>query len=324
VAGLVAPLDGTAQRAPAAPAASPAATGIAAGADAPATPGEQAPQATRRRAAPVTKTAPTRRLRAGDLVCGECGEGNPATRKFCSRCGNSLLESETVKTPWWKKLLPRRGPKVVATSDGAGRPGHAGAAGLDLKHRFRKVYRRVRIVVGIAVVIAGAAYLVLPPVHNAVNSRFTNAKNHVEQFAHPSYVPVRPVSVKASLQKAGHPGRLAVDLFTNTYWLAPWNPAHEPTLTLKFSHKVILREIILHSGASGNYVGHGRPDALHLVFSNGNSDTIRPQDTSSPQTLHVSHAIGVTSVEIQVAGVYQGNSGSDVAITEIELFALQP
>jgi hypothetical protein len=322
VAGLVAPLDGTARRAPAAPGASPAAAVTAAGPVA--SPGEQAPQATRRRAAPVTKTAPTRRLRPGDLICGECGEGNPATRKFCSRCGNSLEQSEIAKSPWWKKLLPRRGPKVVATSEGAGRPGHAGAAGLDLKHRFRKVYRRVRNVIGVAVVLAGLAYLVLPPVHAAVNSRFTSAKNHVEQIAHPKFVPVRPVSVTASRQKAGHPGRLAVDLFTNTYWLAPWNPAHEPTLTLKFSHKVILREIILHSGASGNYVGHGRPAALHLVFSNGNSDTIRPQDTSSPQTLNVSHAIGVTSVEIQVAGVYQGNSGSDVAITEIELFALQP
>jgi len=269
----------------------------------------------------VAKTAPTRRLRPGDLICGECGEGNPTTRKFCSRCGDSLLQAEVVRTHWWKKLVPARGPKVVATGE---RAGHPGSPGPDLRQGLRKAYRLVRNVTGIAVVAAGVAYAALPPVRTAVNARFTTAKNHVEQIAHPTYVPVRPVGVAASRHEAGHPGRLAVDLFTNTYWLARWKPARVPVLTLKFSHRVILREMILHSGATGDYTGHGRPATLHLVFSNGNSATIRPQDTSSPQTLSIPHAIGVTSVQIQVTSVYQGSGRPDVAIAEIELFALRP
>jgi hypothetical protein len=276
----------------------------------------------RPRAKPVTRTAPTRRLRPGDLICGECGEGNPATRKFCSRCGSSLVEAEVVRTPWWKKILPRRGPRVVAAGEnGASR--HR-AAGPDPRHALRRAYRLVRNVVGILVVVAGLAYAALPPFRAAVNTRASKIETAVVNCLHPSIVPVRPVKVTASLQEPGHPGSLAMDLFSNTYWLAPWNPAHEPTLTVTFSHKVFLKELILNSGVSGAYVAHGRPSSLHLVFSNQQSDTITPQDKAAAQTLSISHAIGVTSVQIQITGIYQGNSGSDVGISEIQFFALQP
>ncbi len=303
------------------PAAGPAtpAAGLAGATGTPG-PGEQAPQAPRRRALPVAKTAPSHRLRPGDLICGACGEGNPPVRKFCSRCGDSLVQAEVVRTPWWKKLLPRRGPKVVAAGPG---PRHGGAPGADVRHGLRRVYRIVRTVLAIVLVGAGIAYGLIPPLRTAVNSRLGSAKAHVSAISHPKYVPVHPVSEVASAHSPGHPGQLAVDEFTNTYWLVPWNPAHEPTLTLKFSSKIILREVILHNGASDNYVTHGRPASLHLVFSNQQSDTITPQDTSKPQTLTISHATGVTSVEIQIASIYQGTS-PDVAITEIELFALQP
>jgi hypothetical protein len=280
---------------------------------------EQAPQAARHRATPVRKTAPTRRLHPGDLICGACGEGNPPVRKFCSRCGQSLVEAEVVKRPWWKKLLPTRGPKVVPTANGQrGTPG-----GFDLGLALRKIYRRLRVVVAVLIIIGGVGYGAIPSLRSAVDRRFETAKSKVITIVHPTYVPVHPVSATANMYIAPHPGRLAVDEFTNTYWLAPWNPNKEPTLTLNFSGKVTLKEMIFYSGVDADYVAFGRPSVLHLVFSNGNSDTITPDDTDKPQTLPISGANGITSVEFQVAGVYPGNSGSNVAITEIEVFALQ-
>ena len=91
---------------------------------------------------------------------------------------------------------------------------------------------------------------------------------------------------------------------------------------MTFGSKVILKEMILYSGASGNFVGHGRPATLRLVFSDGHSDTITPQDTGKPQTLSISHAIGVTSVRIEISSVYPGLSGKDVAVTEIDASGL--
>ena len=282
--------------------------------------GEQAPQAARHRPPPVRKTAPTRRLQPGDLICGACGEGNPPVRKFCSRCGESLVEAEVVKRPWWKKLLPSRGPKVVQS---ATRNPNATGKGFDLGLVLRKFYRRARLVVALLILIGGLGYGAIPSLRSAVDRRFDNTKTRVETLVHPAYVPVHPLSVTQNMAIAGHPGRLAVDEFTNTYWLAPWNPDKEPMLTLNFAQKVTLKEMIFYSGVDADYVAYGRPSVLHLVFSNGNSDTITPQDTDKPQTLSISGATGITSVEVQIAGVYPGNKGSNVAITEIELFVLK-
>jgi hypothetical protein len=286
--------------------------------------GEQAPQAARHRPPPVRRTAPSRRLQPGDLVCGACGEGNPPVRKFCSRCGESLIEAEVVKRPWWKKLLRTRGPKVVQTANGKDSKGkNLTVQRFDLRHSVRKGLRRARFVVGMLVIIGGIGYAAIPSLRSAVDSRFDTTKGKVLTLVHPTYVPVHALKVTADMAVAGHPGRLAVDEFTNTYWLAPWNGTKQPTLTLTFAHKVTLKEMIFYSGVDANYLAFGRPAVLHLVFSNGASDTLTPADTDKPQTLPIKGATSITSVEFQILSIYQGNSGSNVAVTEIELFALQ-
>lgn len=83
-----------------------------------------------------------------------------------------------------------------------------------------------------------------------------------------------------------------------------------------------MERMILIPGASGNYTAEGRPATLNLIFSNDESDTVVPQDTPKDQTLTISHAVLVTSVQVQVGSVYPGLSGSSVAISDIELFAL--
>jgi ribosomal protein L40E len=40
-------------------------------------------------------------IRAGDLICHRCGEGNPPERKFCRRCGTSLESAERARPRRW-------------------------------------------------------------------------------------------------------------------------------------------------------------------------------------------------------------------------------
>jgi hypothetical protein len=285
-------------------------------------PEEQVPQPPRPRVAAVTKTPPTRRLRPGDLICGECGEGNPPIRKFCSRCGNSLLESEIVKTPWWRKLLPHRGPKVVAVAPGE-HAAHRGVPGIDVRHGFRKLRRRAAGLVAIAVGVAALAYAIVPSMRTAVNGEVATIKNDIFNNI-PQYDPIHPDRVVANGHEAGHPSRLAFDSFYNTYWLARWHSAHLPTLTLTFNHPVNLNQMILYSGDNANYTAYSRPSALHLIFSNGHSETLNPKDTSQKQTLGISNATKVNSVQIQVTAIYPGNPHRhDVAISDVEFFGFK-
>lgn len=330
-AALVAPVERAEPTTP--PAAAPAGQGPASSDPAPSRPApeirEQAPQIARARAVAVTKTAPTHRLRAGDRVCGQCGEGNPATRKFCSRCGASLVEAVQVKEAWWRRFVPHRGPRVVRLEHGAngGKTGGKSAAQLakprfGVKALFNQIYRKGRVVLAVVVLCGGVLYGAYPPFRNLVDGKVDNIKANVTNTIGDNLSPVHAVSVTASAAAKGHPALAAADELTTTYWLAPWSTTSEPTLTLAFDHKVTLRKLILHSGASDAYIQDGRPSELRLLFSNGESYTITPTDTSQPQTFSISHAELISSVQIQVGATYPGSSGSTVAITEVELFGL--
>jgi predicted amidophosphoribosyltransferase len=55
---------------------------------------------------------------SGDLICAQCGLDNPPSRRFCRRCGTSLLVTEGVKADpvkaesvlmsWWRRIFPPR------------------------------------------------------------------------------------------------------------------------------------------------------------------------------------------------------------------------
>src|SRR5205823_14718900 len=65
-----------------------------------------APTVTRPRPAARSLEAPTRR-HPGDLICGQCGEGNDPVRHFCRRCGNTLDEALVVSLPWYRRFFNR-------------------------------------------------------------------------------------------------------------------------------------------------------------------------------------------------------------------------
>jgi hypothetical protein len=285
-------------------------------------PDEVMPQTQNRRPA-VAPRAPTRRPQAGDLLCAECGEGNLPGRNFCTRCGNSLRVAHVVKPPWWRRFVPRRGPKVVKVSQG---PGQADAE--QPRHMAANVLRMAQSLVGTVVLMGIVVYGVYPPFRAAVNSVVTRIEKTVSQKVNQQFVPIRPTAVTASAQLPGHPGKLAVDGFANTHWSAPWRYTEDvsddkpPKLTLTFPSRVTLTRLIVRSGDGKDFMSHGRPIAIHLAYSNGKSDDLMLKDSVDPQTLELRAGLVVTSLELEIRSIGRTDGTTDVVLSELEFFGL--
>lgn len=276
------------------------------------------PQEARKKPPHVRRQPPSRKLQPGDLVCGECGEGNPVTRKFCSRCGTSLAEATVVRTPWWRKLLPRRGAKVRKSGERPKRRGRAGKTGLGVF--VSTTFKTVRRVVAIALVVGGVVYGMVTPFRGWVNERAVEAKGTFERIFFPQYAPVSAAEAPtASLALPDHPANFAVDGKSNTYWGAPVGGA-EINMVVKFDRTVDLAKIIVHNGDGEGFKESHRAQKLHLVFSNGRTTDVNLQDRPDPQTLEIEDGEGVDSVEIHVMSTFKSVSGTSLAISEIEFF----
>jgi hypothetical protein len=279
-----------------------------------------APTVARPRSAARTLEAPTRR-HPGDLICGQCGEGNDPVRHFCRRCGNSLDEALAVRLPWYRRFFNR--VFGVRTREAGWRPRRVGAPNV-----MGVVWRIVRLAIVALIVVGALAFLLIPSFHNAVVARATSAFTTVRKAIHPNYDPVTPVGASASTAIAGHAPMLAIDRYSNTYWAALAND-RAPVLVIRFSGPQDLAEIGFRSGASGTtpadaFLSQPRPHVVHLVFSNGYATdlTLKDQDATQPQfsPLEDGKAKQVTFVEVHVQSVYApaGASASAVAITEVE------
>ncbi|WP_018681100.1 NADase-type glycan-binding domain-containing protein [Actinokineospora enzanensis] len=266
----------------------------------------------------VRRQPPTRALKPGDLVCGECGEGNQPTRKFCGRCGNSLAAADVVRTPWWRRLLPRRGAKVRRSGE---RPRNRRGKS-KLGAAFGAVFRVTRRVVSAVLVIAGIAYGISGDFRSWVNAHAIALEQDVEGVVLPQYAPVAPVEITATSELLDHPGASAFDGFSNTFWAAP-AAGPEPVLVARFAQPVTLSRAIIRTGARDEFQARHRPHRLHLVFSTGRTADVELKDNPDPQQVDLADGAGVTSVEVHVVSLYQSVKGTDVALTEIEFFTEQ-
>jgi hypothetical protein len=281
---------------------------------------ELKPQPVIRKVRPIVKTKPSRRLEPGDLVCAVCGEGNPSHRHFCSRCGETLADAGVVTAVWWRRFfrwvrtLFRRRPLPAGT-----RPGQKGTS----EHRkgvLKSTLRKIRLVLGIILVVLALTYAFYPPFRATVRDNAVAIFHQVE----PSLRAVHPDRVTTNIQSPQHPATAAADEYTDTYWLASWNERQRPKITFYFQGTGLLRSLILRSGASDDFVAHGRPSILLLTFSNGRTETLTPQDTSAAQVLTLANTTLVNSVTVEVVDIYAGqDGGGDVAITEMEWFDLK-
>jgi hypothetical protein len=274
------------------------------------------PQEARHKPPQIRRQAPSRKLQPGDLVCAECGEGNAVTRKFCSRCGTSLAEAVIVKTPWWRKLLPKRGAKVRKSGERSKRRGRAGKSRLGVA--VSATFKTVRRAIGIALLVGGVLYGLVTPFRGWVNDRAMDAKGTVERTFFPQYAPVSAAEAPvASLALPDHPGNMAVDGLKNTYWGSPVGVL-EPNLVVKFDRKIDLAKLIIHNGDGAAFKDTYRAAKLHLVFSTGKTADVDLQDLPDPQTVDVENGEGITYVEIHVVQQFKSVTNSVLAISEIE------
>lgn len=282
------------------------------------TDGELIPQAARTKPPAVAKRPPTRKLSPGDLICGQCGEGNKPTRKFCSRCGESLATAQSMKLKWWQRLLPkRRKAKVLAAGSRPSAPNKRKG-----RTAVRSVWRKIRALGAVIVLTAGVLAGFYPPARTWVVNQVNAVKEKLTGAAETALSPVHPASVKGSAEVKGHGAKLALDEFKNTYWLAPWSESKHPILTVKLEHKVALKKLIVLSGASGAFIAHDRPQTLHLTYSNEKSETVSLQDTSKQQEISLNNGLAVDVVQIEVTAVFPAQGAKDVALTEVELFGI--
>ncbi|WP_326948736.1 hypothetical protein OG439_08075 [Amycolatopsis sp. NBC_01307] len=294
---------------------------VAAGAQvqpAEAQPGAIAPQEKVKQAAVITKTKPTRRLEPGDLICGECGEGNVRTRKFCSRCGTSLVTAEVAKKRWWHALRYRRSNRVLKAGQRPGRDGVKKKRGLSLLG----IVKVVRVPVAIVMVLLGILYGLVMPFRQAVDSRVDAAKQSFVGLFTAQYDPVRPVQVIATSEVAGHEGTDATDGFTNTYWAAA-STIPDPTLEVTFDHPVDLAKAIVRNGSPDNFQAQDRVRVLHVVYSTGKTEDITLTDQPDEQNVSFKNGQGITQAEIHLQTPYRAIRGTEVRLSEIEFFVEQ-
>jgi hypothetical protein len=271
------------------------------------------PQEIRRPPRPVNKAAPTRMRQPGDLICGECGEGNPPNRRFCSRCGHSLVDAE--------RCTSHGGADLPAPSEGHGDRRGRGRGGRRCGRRKRsplaKLLPMIRRVVAIALLVGGIVYASVPPFRRWVNERALDAKSRVLSIVRPQYTPVHPFPVTDQSELSGHPGAALSDGFTNAFWAAP--VGDKDVVTLQLDHPTQVQRALIRIGISGNSQGASRPHQLHLVFSTGKTQDLNLDDTADPQEVAIKADGPVTTIELHVTSLFKASSDT-VAITEIELF----
>ncbi|MGH4016298.1 MAG: NADase-type glycan-binding domain-containing protein [Pseudonocardiaceae bacterium] len=283
-------------------------------------PQEMRPQAPvrRRPTAPTVPSPPTRQPQPDDLICGMCGEGNPPTRRFCSRCGESLQTATVVPTPWWRQILKLFERKV-----------HPAGARPKRRSRLltlRGVLALVRRTLLVAVLLAGLLYAISPSMRGVVKEQVLGAKDWVASWFVPEDVAVRPISVSATAQLPDHPADQATDLVKDTFWAAP-DAAAQPKLVLTFDHPTRLVRAIVHNGGGEDFQALGRPRELHVEYFTdtivvGVSD-VTLEDTPEEQQVTFTGGDGATRVEIQVMSTHPAEQSPGLALSEIELFERQ-
>jgi hypothetical protein len=272
-------------------------------------------------------TVEQRTPQPGDRICGNCGEANDSVRKFCRRCGTSLLEARVVTEkplPWWRRLFRRKpkGPKQYAAGQRFGTTKAAPKSGGGPLSAVRGALQGIGLVrAGLALIVGIGifGYIGIPSfqgfVNGAVSGGIPGIVDKIKGIVAPTLQIERPVSFTASSEVKNHTAAMLFDTFVNTDWQGT---DKVPTITVKFKEPVDLGAVILHLGSADAFVATQRPAELDLTFSDGSTATIKPKDVHDPQTFDLS-ASKVTSVEIKI-GAMNGPDGAPVSISEIEFF----
>ncbi len=274
------------------------------------------PSAPTQKSRPV-KQPPSRAILPGDLVCGECGEGNPPARNFCSRCGSTLKDAVIAKRKWWQRLIPKRRRKSL---EAGARPWKAADGGTKQRRKggkLGKLYAKLRPVVAGALLLVGLVVGVTPNLREKVTDKAADTKNSIMSKLQPHYVPLAPIDIRATAEEPDSPGSNVIDGNTVTGWLAP-DGTVEPTLVVRFDEPFDLERIQVWNGAAEGYKDHDRPSQLHFVFDTGQSFDLTIDDIPDPKEYEIKNGGGVREIEVHVVGTYSSLANHAVGLREIE------
>ena len=276
----------------------------------------------------IQRRPPTRRLEPGDLICPDCGEGNPDTRKFCSRCGASLEAAQIVKAKWWQKLKPRRGPKKRKAGD---RPSARKTRKSFPSKMLAVLFGGVSRVVGVILLIGGLVYGIVPGIRNQVNEEVGSVKGWFNGLIHPTRTEVIPTGILASSQLPGHAAQLIIDRATNTYWLARVPKRRDRRLTLDFSfqNKFDLKNIAVWNGVGSSkdpdYGTTRRAAKIFLEFPDTNVPgcTVNLKDRAGEadkQNVSDCNADSIGRVRVTILEYDGDPKVTDVAISKMQFY----
>lgn len=277
--------------------------------------GARTPQAVApQRSAPRPKRvaqAPSRKILPGDLICGGCGEGNPDTRKFCRRCGDSLVEAEIKKAVWWRRLVPGRRKRVLKASE---RPDRGSNRSVGTKARiFRgKVLGRLadarRLLAVLALLGIGVGF-VIPSTRTTMLDGANDLFGKVRRTISPTYsnIPIDPARVRASSESDGAAAVQVTDSNTLTFWQGSIDD-DSPSVTVTFVEPTDVAHVLVHPGKQESGGKVIRPDPrpremlLRVLGENGTVTevpaTLVDEDGFQLVELGVQRAVSVEAVVI--------------------------
>jgi hypothetical protein len=296
-------------------------------------PGAQKPGAAAKAKPKVVKEPPSRVIKPGDLVCGECGEGNDAGRKFCRRCGTSLVDAPVAKKPGFFKRLFTRKPKAAPEAGsrpgrgggGSGKKGDLGRSGRQAKGKFLGVFGSARQFLAILAIFGIGVGFVLPNIRGKIFDGMNSGINKVKSIVSPSYstVFVDQAQSKGSTETPGATAALASNGIKNDHW-APLPDDPAPQLQLRFEDPTNLDILFVYSGNQDdtkNFAANPRPKDLLITMIDGKlnkfTKQIRLDDTPNAQKKTLS-AKGVKTVIVDVQSCYPDPEKRSCAITELE------
>ena len=249
------------------------------------------------------------RPKPGDILCPACGAGNAAERRFCRRCGRSLVGGVPVRTSWWRRVLSALRGKPLA-------------AGSRPRRRRRSVLPTIVLLLLVAV---GLSYL--PSIRPSVLRVYDTARGAVQdRFSQPTQVV--PRSATASSATAGAGPELLIDGANDTYW-APKTPApaKDEWCRLQLDRPTYVAKLLITTGIDTKeeaFRTQARPATIEITIRRvDGSETKRTVELNDrPKAQEVNLRAGrVTQITITIKDSYGVQTGRRVAIAEIEVFA---
>lgn len=272
-------------------------------------PAERAPKPAARPQQPMG-TGP----QPGELVCGQCGAGNKAERKYCRLCAAELADAPVARRKrWWQ----RGGAAPPGTDSGRRASGTRPAAGVRPRAggngRFPARWLAWLLVLTVA---GGGAYLGRDALWGAFN---------VVQDRLVANEPVHPSSVTASSFLPGREPGFAADGTVDRSWSpAAAGDGVGEVLKAEFPAPFRLVYVQIRGGAAEQdelFLAEGRPASMRVTITgNGglaSSMDIALADKAGNQQFYIG-ADNVRDVTLTVQSSKGSGPDKHVAIAEVE------